>query len=120
LTFIGTGWGKLHSLAKVTAYFTDLKIPFPAFNAHLVAGTEFICGLLLLIGLAARLAALPLVVVMIVAIISAKLGDLEGVSDLFGRQQRDDIVLAVVVAVLGAGPLSLDRLLARLRRAQAG
>jgi putative oxidoreductase len=73
-----------------------------------------VCGLLLLAGLAARLAALPLIVTMIVAILTAKLGDVEGVSDLFGLQEMDYVVLAVTVAVLGAGPLSLDRLLALL------
>jgi hypothetical protein len=29
MTFVGTGWGKLHSLPKVTEYFTSLNIPFP-------------------------------------------------------------------------------------------
>jgi putative oxidoreductase len=37
-----------------------------------VAGVEFIGGLLLLLGLFTRIAAVPLVIVMIVAIISAK------------------------------------------------
>src|ERR1700729_328757 len=36
--FVQTGWGKLHSLAKVTDFFTSLNIPFPALNAHFVAG----------------------------------------------------------------------------------
>jgi hypothetical protein len=48
---------------------------------------------------------------MVVAIVTAKLGDVHGLSDLFGLQEVDYIVLAIVVAVLGAGPLSLDRLL---------
>ncbi|MEA2698539.1 MAG: putative oxidoreductase, partial [Myxococcales bacterium] len=37
IVFIGTGWGKLHSLDKVTQFFTDLGIPMPGFNARLTA-----------------------------------------------------------------------------------
>ena len=39
VVFIGTGWGKLHSIPDVTSFFTDLGIPFPGFNARLTAST---------------------------------------------------------------------------------
>ncbi len=35
--FIGTGWGKLHSIPDVTEFFTSLHIPAPGFNARLTA-----------------------------------------------------------------------------------
>src|SRR4051812_32432618 len=57
--FIGTGWGKLQDLDKVTAYFTDLGIPMAHLNAIMAAFTEFVCGCLLVAGLGARFAALP-------------------------------------------------------------
>src|SRR4051812_31127830 len=60
--FVGTGWGKLHSLDTVTEYFTSLGIPMPPLNALMAAATEFGCGLLLIAGLATRLAAVPLTV----------------------------------------------------------
>ena len=44
--FAQTGWGKMHNIAKITAFFTSLNIPFPAFNAHFVAGLEFFGGIL--------------------------------------------------------------------------
>src|SRR3569832_221015 len=56
--FIGTGWGKLNNLGSTIEYFTSLHIPAPAFNARLAAGTEFVGGVLLLLGLFTRLAAL--------------------------------------------------------------
>src|SRR3954463_1108927 len=84
VVFIGTGWGKLHSLDKVTGFFTELGIPAPGFNAVLAATAEFVCGSLLLIGLLSRLAAIPLIVTMIVAILTAKRADLHGISDLLG------------------------------------
>src|SRR5437867_12123456 len=71
--FIGTGWGKLHGLDKVTDFFTELGIPAPGFNAVLAASAELICGALLLVGLLSRLAAIPLIAVMTVAILTAKL-----------------------------------------------
>jgi len=49
--FAQTGWGKMHDIAKITAFFTTLNIPFPAFNAHFVAGLEFFGGILLILGL---------------------------------------------------------------------
>src|SRR5580658_7192304 len=84
IEFVSTGWGKVHNLAKVTAFFGELGIPAPGFNATLASFTELICGSLLVVGLASRLAACPLVVTMIVAIITAKKDDLHGVTDLVG------------------------------------
>ncbi|HYY51395.1 MAG TPA: DoxX family protein, partial [Myxococcales bacterium] len=111
VVFIGTGWGKLHSLPKVIDFFTELGIPAPGFNAVLASTAEFVCGALLLIGLLSRLAAIPLIVTMIVAIITAKSENLHGISDLLGFEEWTYIVLALWILVAGAGPLSLDRVL---------
>ena len=45
VVFIGTGWGKLHSLPQVTEFFASLHIPAPAFQARLAASTEFFGGI---------------------------------------------------------------------------
>lgn len=111
--FIPTGWGKLHDLGKVTAFFTELGIPAPHFNAVLVALSELGCGTLLLVGLLSRLAALPLVVSMTIAIITAKRADLSGITDLFAVDEFVYIVLAIVVVIFGAGALSVDGLARR-------
>jgi len=71
LVFIGTGWGKLHSLDDVTQFFASLHIPAPGFNARLAASTEFFGGILILIGLGTRLAALPVAFTMVIAILTA-------------------------------------------------
>src|SRR5438067_2388770 len=67
--FIPTGWGKLHDLAKVTDFFTELGIPWPHLNAVVVAVSELGCGALLLVGALSRLAAMPLIVSMTIAIL---------------------------------------------------
>ena len=124
VVFIGTGWGKLHGLDKVTDFFTELGIPAPGFNAVLAASAELICGALLLVGLLSRLAAIPLIAVMTVAILTAKLENLHGISDLLGFEEWTYIVLALWIVVAGSGPLSLDRLfhqwLGRPRHAPEG
>jgi putative oxidoreductase len=112
LVFIGTGWGKLHTLPDVTEFFASLHIPAPGFNARLAASTEFFGGILVLIGLATRLAALPMAFTMVIAILTAKIGDLHGLTDLVGFEEWSYIVFFVWLAVAGAGPLSLDRLIA--------
>lgn len=110
--FIDSGWGKVHNLEKVTAYFTELGIPAPAIQATFVSGVELVCGSLVLIGLATRLAALPLIGTMVVALITAKASDISGISDLVGTIEFTYIALLVVLALGGAGAVSLDRLIA--------
>lgn len=112
-TFVPTGWGKIHDLGKVTAYFVELGIPAPHLNAVVVSITELVCGSLLLVGLFSRLAAVPLVVSMTVAIITAKWPDLHGVADLFSVDEFVYVVMLVGVIVLGPGAVSLDGQLAR-------
>src|SRR5437762_2911326 len=78
LVFLSTGWGKIHSLEKVTAFFQSLGIPAPGFNAVLVGYSELLCGAALVVGLLTRLATIPLIVSMVVAILTAKRDSLHG------------------------------------------
>ena len=111
--FIETGWGKLHNLQKVIGFFTELGIPAPQLQAPLVAATEFVCGALLLVGLFTRVASLPLIVSMTVAILTARKSDVHGYSDLFGTIEYLYIVILLWLAAYGAGPISLDAVFAR-------
>jgi len=111
--FVQTGWGKLHNLPKVIGFFTELGIPAPQFQAPLVATTEFVCGTLLLFGLFTRVASLPLIVTMTVAILTAKKGDIHELSDLFGMSEYLSIVILLWLGAYGAGPISLDAVFAR-------
>ena len=113
--FAQTGWGKLHSIAKITGFFTTLNIPFPAFNAHFVAGLEFLGGILLILGLGTRFVGLLLAANMLVAYWTA---DHEALTSVFsdpGKFYVADpytfLFAALMVLVFGAGFLSLDALL---------
>src|SRR5262245_60322740 len=108
-----SAWGKVASLEKVVGGFTRLGLPAPEFPARLVACTEFACGLLLLVGLATRVASIPLIITMIVALATALKGDIHELSDLFGMSEFLYIALLVWLGVYGAGPISVDRMVAR-------
>ena len=114
--FIESGWGKLHHLDKVTAFFTDLGLPMPGFQAHLVANTEFIGGFLLMVGLFTRIASVPLTVIMYVAIATAKRDELHGFSDLVGFPEYLYLLLLVWLLFQGAGLISLDAIFSRRLR----
>jgi putative oxidoreductase len=119
LLFLSTGWGKVHSISKVTAFFESLGILAPGPNAVLVGYTELIGGALLVLGLATRLATVPLIVSMVVAIVTAKLGDLHNVFDLVGFDEFTYLVVLVMIAIIGPGEVSLDRFVAARLRAGA-
>jgi putative oxidoreductase len=115
--FVESGWGKLHHIDKVIGFFTDLGLPAPAFQAHLVATTEFAGGLALLLGLWTRLASIPLMVIMFVAIATAKKDELHGFSDLIGFSEFLYMVLLFWLLIAGPGKVALDAWLAsRLKR----
>jgi putative oxidoreductase len=113
LVFVSTGWGKVHDIPRVTHFFETLGIPAPGLNAVVVAYSELICGSLLVVGLATRLATIPLIASMAVAILTAKRSELHGVFDLVGFDEFTYLVVLVMIAIIGPGAVSLDHLLAR-------
>ncbi|HTR02429.1 MAG TPA: DoxX family protein [Thermoanaerobaculia bacterium] len=119
--FLQSGWGKLTNLAKVVGFFTELGIPAPEIQARLAAASEFLCGLLILVGLGTRVATLPLLGVMAVAILTARRGDIHELSDLFAMAEYLYIVILLWLGAYGAGPISLDAFFARrLEREEKG
>jgi putative oxidoreductase len=113
LLFMSTGWGKVHNIPKVTHFFEQLGIPAPGFHAVLVGWSELLCGSALVIGLFSRLATIPLAVSMMVALLTAKLGDIHGIFDLVGQDEFTYLVVLVMIAVLGPGRLALDAIVAK-------
>lgn len=108
--FIESGWGKVHNLDKVTEFFTDLGIPAPGLNAVFVSWVELVCGTLVLLGLGARSAAVPLMGTMGVALITAKAEEISSLSDVFGLSEFNYLVLLFWLLIAGPGGLSLDGL----------
>lgn len=117
VVFVRTGWGKLHSLDTVAQFFASLGIPAPALQAAVVAVVETVGGALLLAGLGARLAALPLAATMVVATATAQWPQAASVLDLTATIELAYLALLTWLAVAGPGAASLDHLLARRLRA---
>jgi putative oxidoreductase len=122
--FAQTGWGKLHSLGKITEFFTSLQIPFPAANAHFVAGLEFFGGLLLIVGLGTRVVGFLLAANMMVAYWTADHDALVSILSDPGKFYVADpytfLFASVLVLIFGAGLLSLDALVLQRLKGQAG
>jgi putative oxidoreductase len=115
--FFLTGKGKLSDPEKPAQFFASLGIPLPHAQAILVGTTECVGGLLLLFGLASRVASIPLAVVLIVAYLTA---DIQLVKNIFNDPDKffaaDEFLFAyavVLILVFGPGRFSVDWLLLR-------
>jgi putative oxidoreductase len=117
--FMQTGWGKLTDIGKVIGFFTDLGIPAPALNAYFVSALEFGGGLLLILGLGSRLIAVPLVINMLVAYITADREALFSIissPDKFtGAAPYTFLMASLIELIFGPGKFSADGLLGRIR-----
>jgi len=107
-----TGQGKLSNLGKVSEYFASLNIPFPAVNALIVGLFETFGSLLLIIGLASRLTAIPIVFLLVIAYLA---GDFEAVSKIFSDPDKfvkadpfPFLLSAAIILIFGPGKISLD------------
>lgn len=111
--FMLTGWGKLQSLDRVTEYFASLGIPAPHILTPFVAGLECFGGLFLILGVLTRISAGGLAVTMIIAIITAKLEDIDSLHRLLGFEETLSLVIFTWLAISGAGKASIDYLIER-------
>ena len=111
--FVESGWGKLQNLPRVVEYFASLSIPFPELHAPFVASVELAAGILLIFGLATRLASIPLIGIMIVAILTAKLPEIEFFSDVFGFSEFLYILLLFWLVTNGPGLVSVDHFISK-------
>lgn len=97
--------------------FLKIGIPFPAIMAPFDGVFEIGCGIFLILGLVTRLAAIPMIINMIVAISSTKVPIL--LHDGFWKmahEARTDfsmILGCIFLLIVGAGPISFDALLAK-------
>ena len=93
--------------------FVKIGIPAPEVMAPFVAVVEIAGGLMLLVGLLTRLAAIPLIIDMLVAIATTKIPILEsqGFWSMAHEARVDYAMLlgSAFLLIVGAGPWSLDR-----------
>jgi len=129
LAFVQTGLGKWRHFDRTIHYFSSLGIPFPTFNAGLVASMELVGGAFLIAGLLTRFMAAGLGTTMIVALSTADteafLSSWRATSDISPTDVTSFTFLLFLLwlVLLGPGAVSLDTVVARLtgigRRAPA-
>ena len=94
--------------------FTRIGFPFPAYTAHFVGTFEMACGVLVLIGLWPRVAAIPLLIVICTAIATTKVPELfrasQGFWFMVSDARTDFAMLCSLLFLVAAGPgtVSLD------------
>ena len=92
------GYSKLKSFSKMSHQFADPFHIGSTLSLSLTIFAEFFCGMLIVLGLLTRLASIPLVIAMAVALVHAHQGD------LFGKGQAAALFLAIFMAILFVGP----------------
>lgn len=97
--------------------FAKIGLPSPEILAPLVGSFEVLCGVLVLLGLLTRLAAIPLITIISVAIYSTKFPILaqSGLWKMAHEARTDFCMLtgALLLLIVGAGMWSFDALLSR-------
>src|SRR5437660_595124 len=118
--FSREGWTKLSDIPQTIQNFTGMGVPHPVFNAHFIGLLEAVGGILLILGLASRLIALPLTINMITAFIIA---DREALKSIFSDPDKfyaaapyTFLFASLLILVFGPGKISVDALIARYRK----
>ena len=108
VTFLAHGLDKLLDLSGAEQFFASLGIPAPGLMAPFVAVTETVGGGLLIVGLATPLVSAALAIDMLVALLTAHIGE-----GFFADEGGIELPLllgsaSVALGLAGAGRFSLD------------
>ncbi len=103
------GYVKLQHFSKFSGSFADPFHVGSVTSLSLDIFAEFFCSCLIILGLFTRLACIPLIIAMIVALFYAHH------ADVFGMGERATLFLAGYIALLflGPGKVSVDRLIGK-------
>lgn len=101
----GHGLGKLMNFSKASAKFADPIGMGPEMSLALVVFAEFYCSIAIMLGLATRLAAVPIVIFTLVAVF------VQHAADPFGDKELALLYMvpALTLMATGGGRFSLDR-----------
>lgn len=113
VVFLSEGIQKfLFPADRGTGRFQKIGIPNPEFWGPFVGSFEVLCGLLILAGFVTRLAAFPLIIIMIVAIATTKIDILQqdGTWEMLHAIRTDWSMLlgSVFLLIMGGGKWSVD------------
>lgn len=101
-------WGGIENVAS---WFGNMGIPFPTLNAYMAASTEALGVVLLTLGFMTRFIAIPLIIVMLVAIFMVHLAHGFSAGDNGFEIPLYYMLFLFIFLTNGAGRFSLDRLI---------
>ncbi|EAQ98054.1 DoxX family protein [Congregibacter litoralis] len=107
------GWFGGYGLAGTGKWLASIGLEPGLLMALLAGGAEFVGGLLLIVGLLTRPAAIAIAITMLVATISVHMGNGLFIANNGYEYALTLLVVAVAIAVQGAGRFALDRVLAK-------
>ncbi len=109
LMLVNHGLGKLMTYGEKSAKFADPFGLTPEVSLALVVFAEFFCAAFLIVGLFTRIAVIPLIIAMLVALFYAHDGQ------IFGDGEMAGVYLTGFIAILllGPGKASLDRFIGK-------
>jgi putative oxidoreductase len=114
LIFFSQGILKYSDARLGVIRFARIGFPHPYFTAHFVGTFEIVCGLLVLVGLWTRAAAVPLLIIISTAIATTKIPELfragQGFWFMVSDARTDFAMLCslLFLILVGAGTWSLD------------
>lgn len=111
LIMVNHGWAKFSGgAAGVSGFFGGLGVPMPTVAAWLVILVELVGGVCIVLGIVPRLWSLLFVIVMLVAIVLAKLPKSEG---FLGGFELEFLLMfvALFIAAVGGGSLAVGPML---------
>lgn len=112
--FLLAGLEKLHNAATATEFFSSMGIPAAGFHTYLVSYFEIVGGVCLMLGLASRIIAVPLLVILLTALSTAHseaVGNAISLLDphLFAKELPFPyFITAMLVFTFGPGRISID------------
>lgn len=120
IVFISEGIQKfLFPALRGAGRFEKIGLPAPELLGSLVGSFEILCGLLILFGLLTRLAAVPILIIMLVALFTTKLPLFlnEGFWEMMHASRTDWAmgIGSIFLIMKGGGKYSIDRLLFKER-----
>ncbi len=111
-----TGSGKVHHLQAFAQRFVGWGIPCPHVSAALSGYTEWIGGILLMLGLFTRLVSIPLMFNMLVALVMVKMKEITGIDDFVEMDEVLYMFILFWLTMAGPGRVSIDYIIRRILR----
>ncbi len=108
ILFIIAGFSKLTAIGGTAGFFGSIGLPMPTVTAIVVGLVELLGGLAVLVGFKTRIAAIVLALFVLAATAVAHLDFSQAGNALMTQKNLAIAGGFLLLAVLGAGPLSID------------